>query len=104
MIPSHHFRSDSRRAEAFYSASGHDGTGDTPSNYQLLCAPLQRPAACASTHPAPSRLSPGRVVSEWLRPIPGLAPVSHIGPWRLYGGTPYSDNSRAPDGHWETAT
>jgi len=30
--------------------------------------------------------------------------MTHTGPWRLYGDTPYSDSSRALGEHWETAT
>jgi hypothetical protein len=92
---SQHCQGDSPRDATAHRGSEPEGSGDTPSNDHSLCALLQRRAACASPHPGPRRLSPGRAASRWLRPMPKPAPMTHTGPWRLDGDPPYSDSRRA---------
>src|ERR687888_2793822 len=104
MTRSHHCRSDTPLDETSDSGSDAGDHADNPNNSLSLLPPPPRRPSCASTHPAPTSLCQGKAASGWLRPTPKPARMTHSGPLRLYGGTPYNDNSRVPDGHWETAT
>src|SRR6266446_6022856 len=79
-------------------------TGIGASTWEGNCTTCLREPACAASPQEPLPLCPRTTASSLLRLTLRPAPRHPSAPWPPYGGTPYSGNSRARDGHGETAT